>query len=331
MDNPPPSSDPEKSSDAEEVEEGAVERPKFKPTEKDELKQDRHMEADDRHQEVGTLVAEGKEFRDGRANAIALAKLIKSYAATVYEIALNAARSGDWVAEPDIDRFAFESAHVRFIAGGDESMRMDDPESSPAIEAARKVTELMQAHDDELVELAREVGPKGAEAYRKLLKAVGDSEDAKVSWASPGRAPVVVTSIGAAKAFQTLAREGERLSEEITVVGDLSMADADLNRFKLKLFKNGPKPPQLKRKRVVIGDFDDPVGESVKEQGLWNSPVEAQVRIERERAEDVATPRDPKFILLSVKPTTPPDPRKKRREPMPGSMQLADDVFGDSE
>jgi hypothetical protein len=290
---------------------------------------DVHMEADNPHQEVGTLVAKGKDFGPTRANATALAKLILSYGAAVYEIAKKSVRPGDWVGEPDIDIFEFDSAHVRFIAGSNESVRMDDPESSPAREAANKIADLMQAHDDELLELARGVGPDGAAAYRRLLKVIGDSEDAKVSWASHGRAPVVVTTVGAARAFRTLSREGESESEDFTVIGHLSMADDHSNRFELRLFKGAPRPRQVKGKQVIRGTFEDRVGDLVKEKGLWSSDVEAEIHIERERAETVAAPRDPKFVLVSVRGSTTPRPGKGRPS-IPGSVPLDDDIFGDS-
>jgi len=287
------------------------------------------MEADPQ-QEVGTLVAQGKDFGPLQVDAIALAELIKHYASTVYEIAMRRMRSGDWPAHPGVAGLEIASAHVQFVVGKNEAIRMDDPKASPAIEAAQKVSDLMQAQDEELLDLAREVGPRAAKAYRQLLKAIGDSDDAEVSWQSPGRPPVAVTSVGAARAFRVLDREGESESDEFTVLGHLSMADAELNKFKLKLFKGAPRPPQLKGKRVVHGHYDNPVGQLVKEQGLWDSDVEAEIYIERERAETVATPRDPKFILLSVKKSSAPPPRKGRPS-IPGSVPLDEEVFGRAE
>jgi hypothetical protein len=334
MDKPPLSSDPEQSTDAEEVEEGAVERPKFKPTEKDELKQDRHMEANPQ-QEVGTLLAKGDEFGSLGANAIALADLIRSYATTIFEVAVHAKRPGDVPAYPAVRNLKIASAKVLFIAGENESIQLDDPESSPAVRASQKVTELMSAEDEDLVEMAREIGPKGAAAYRSVLKAIGDSQNAKVSWASPGGTPVVVTAIGAQKAFRTLTREGESESDGFTVLGRLSMADEYKNRFELRLYKGAPRPPQVKRRRLVKGSFDETLGEFVKEQNLWGKDVEAVIHVERERADTVATPRDPSFVLLSVRATPGPPAPRKNREPMPGSAALDEgidvDVFGDSE
>jgi hypothetical protein len=335
MDNPPPSSDPEKSSSAEEeaTEQEAVERPEFKPTEKDELKQDRHMEADDQ-KKVGTLVAKGKLFGPLQADALALAALIKSYATTVYEVAKHGIRPGDQPALPGVSGFRLESAHVDFVVGANEALNMDE-ESQPAIKAARVVSDLMKARDDELIELAQEIGPDGAVAYRQLLKAIGDAEDAKVTWEAPGRPAVTVSSIEAAKAHRTLSREGERETDDFKALGRLSMADDFKNRFELRLFKDAPKPPQTARKQVIRGTFEDHVGELVKELGLWGKEVEAEIHLERERAETVATPREPKFVLISVKAATRSPASQKGGEPMPGSAALDEgidvDVFGDSD
>lgn len=210
-----------------------------------------------------------------------------------------------------------------------------DEDSQPALRAARVVSDLMKARDDELVELAQEIGPEGAIAYRQLLKAIGDAEDAKVTWEAPGRAPATVTSIEAQKAHRTLTREGESETDEFTVVGHLSMADDHLNRFVLRLFSNAPRPPQVRSKQLLRGRFEDEVGALVKENGLWGADVEAHIHLERERAETVATPREPKFTLLSAKATTRPPEPEKGGAPMPGSATLDEgidaDVFGDSE
>jgi hypothetical protein len=325
----PPSSEPEKQDNEEKgVEEEQVEVPPFKPTKQSDLKHDVHMEADDQRK-IGTLVARGEQFGTGGADAIALAELIKSYATTVYRVAQRAMRPGDWAAPPAVSGLRFNSAHIDFVAGARESIRMGE-DSSPAIEAAQTITDLMQAHGEDLLQLAREIGPDGTIAYRSLLKAIGDANDAEVTWEAPGREAVTVTSIQAANAHRTLGQEGENESDEFKVVGHLSMADDDLNHFKLKLFKGAPKPRQLKGKQVVRGSFDDAVGDAVREKGLWGENVEALVRIERERADTVATPRDPKFTLLSVQATSAPPAPRKGREPMPGAASLDDEIFSDS-
>lgn len=295
---------------------------------------DVHMEADKKQgPKVGTLVAKGKLFGDLQADAIALAGLIKSYATTVYEVAKHTMRPGDQPAIPGVAAFRTGSAYVDFVVGTNEAIAMDQ-DSQPAIRGARVVADLMKARDDELVDLAREIGEEGTKAYRKLLKAIGDAEDAKVTWAAPGRPPVTVSSIEAAKAHRTLSREGETETDDFTVVGHLSMADDHLNRFVLRLFPDAPRPPQVKSKQLLRGRFEDHVGEQVKEHGLWGEDVEAQIHLERERAETVATPREPKFTLMSAKATTKPPPQQKGSAPMPGNAALDEgsgmDVFGDS-
>ncbi len=327
MDNPPP--DPDELSNGE-AEKDSDAIPEFTETDDSGLETDVHMEADEESPKVGTLTAKGKLFGSLQADALALAGLIKSYAATVYEVAKNEMRPGDQPAHPGVARLRLASAHIDFVVGANEAINMDE-DSQPAIKAARVVSDLMKARDDELLELAREIGPDGAVAYRKLLKVIGDAEDAKVTWEAPGRPGVTVSSIEAAKAHRTLSREGESESDEFTVLGRLSMADEDLNTFKLRLFKGAPRPQQVKGKQVIHGTFEDHVGDLVKEKGLWGSDVEAEIHVERERAETVATPRDPKFVLRAVKASTAP---RKGRGPMPGSAPLDEgidaDVFGDS-
>ncbi|HEU4462606.1 MAG TPA: hypothetical protein VFR75_08435 [Solirubrobacterales bacterium] len=291
------------------------------------------MEADDQ-KKVGTLVAKGKLFGPLQADALALAALIKSYANTVYEVAKHGMRPGDQPAHPGVSGLRLASACVDFVVGANEAINMDE-DSQPAIRAARVVSDLMKARDDELIELAQEIGPEGAKAYRVLLKAIGDADDAKVTWEAPGRAPATVTSIEAQKAHRTLSREGDTETDEFTVLGHLSMADDHLNRFVLRLFEHGPRPPQVKNKQIIRGKFEDHVGDLVKQNGLWGEDVEAHIHLERERAETVATPREPKFTLLSAKATTRPPEPQKGGGPMPGSAPLDEgidvDVFGDSE
>lgn len=332
MDQPLPPPDPEEASGAEE--EGATEGdgvPDFQATDQSNLKQDVHMEASDQAPKVGTLVAKGKLFGSLQADAFALAGLIKSYAATVYEVAKHQMRPGDQPAHPGVARLRLASAHIDFVVGVNEAIAMDE-DSQPAIKAARVVSDLMLARDDELLELAREIGPDGAIAYRRLLKVIGDADDAKVTWEAPGRPAVTVSSVEAAKAHRTLSREGESESDDFTVIGRLSMADEHKNRFELRLFKGAPRPSQVKGKQVVRGTFDDHVGDLVKEKGLWGKDVEAEIHVEREKVETVATPREPKFVLRSVVASTAP---RKGREPIPGSAPLDEgidvDVFGDSE
>jgi len=292
------------------------------------------MEADEQAPRVGTLVAKGKLFGELQADAFALAGLIKSYATTVYEVAKHQMRPGDQPALPGVSGLRLASAHIDFVVGVHEAINMDE-DSQPAIKAARVVSDLMKARDDELVDLAREVGPDGAKAYRQLLKVIGDADDAKVTWEAPGRPAVTVSSIEAAKAHRTLSREGETETDDFIALGHLSMADDHLNRFVLRLFKDAPRSPQVKSKQMIRGRFEDEVGDLVKEQGLWGADVEAQIHLERERAETVATPREPKFTLMSAKATRRPQPPRKRGEPIPGSAALDEgidvDVFGDAE
>lgn len=290
------------------------------------------MEADDQ-KKVGTLVAKGKLFGSLQADALALAALIRSYANTVYEVAKHEMRPGDQPAPPGVADFRLASAHVDFVVGTNEAIAIDE-DAQPAVKAARVISDLMKARDDELIELAQEIGPDGAVAYRQLLKAIGDAEDAKVTWEAPGRPPATVTSVEAAKAHRTLSREGESETDEFTVVGHLSMADDHLNRFVLRLFPNAPRPPQVKSKQLLRGKFEDHVGALVKEHGLWGADVEAQIHLERERTETVATPREPKYTLVSAKATTRPPTSQKGSKPMPGSAALDEgmdvDIFSET-
>ncbi len=295
----PPSSEPEKSSNAEEAEEEAVEVPEFKPTEQAGLKRDVHMEGD---QAVGTLTAVGKAFRPNRAEAIALSDLIRTFATALYKIALDKSKLGDFVAPTDVDHFEFASAHIRFVAGEHETLRIDGA-GSPIAEAAQQIAALMQAQDDDLLTLAQETGPEGAKAYKQFMRAVGQAEDAKVTWDATGQVAVTVTSVEASRAFLVLDREGEPEDQELEAVpGHLSMADAGVQRFKLVLPPSGDfdRPTPLKGKKVIEGHYDDPVGELVKSQGLWDRDVIATIRIEREREDTVAAPRKPTFHLVAV-------------------------------
>lgn len=317
-----PAGDP--SEDEEIAEE--VELPGFEEADDFDLELDVHMEG---HQEVGTLVAKGKHFGPHRADGLTLAEVIKSFVVALHEIAQNMKRPLEWAVPSDVDLFEFASAHIRFIVGEGETIRMEDETSSPTVDAANYVADLMQADGDELLTLAREAGPDGAKAYRQLLKVVAEAEDAHIGWRGYGREPVVVTSDKATKNFITLDREGERESEELTVPGHLSMADAGRKQFRLELPSGWPRPLELKRKRSIEGTYEESVNQLVKSQNLWNSDVVARIRINRERAETVAAPRKPKFELLSVEPATEPAVPPKGPQVIPGSTTL--DVFEDSE
>lgn len=229
--------------------------------------------------------------------------LIRSFALALYKIALGKSKLGDVVAPADLDEFQFASAHIRFVTGEHETMRMDEG-GSPTLEAAQQITSLMQAQGDDLLSLAQETGPEGAKAYKGFMRAVSQAEDAEVSWKASGSPESVsITSINASKAFLILDREGEAEDEVLKAIpGHLSMADAGAHRFKLLLPKAGDfeRPTPLKGKRVLEGSYDDPIGDSVKSQGLWDRDVIATIRIERERAETVAAPRDPTFKLVAV-------------------------------
>lgn len=274
--------------------------PPFKPA--SDGVQDVHMEADDT---VGKLTAKGKFFRPGRAEAVAVAELIRTFAVALYKIALSKSKLGDVVAPSDVAEFQFASAHITFVAGKHETFRIGGP-GSPTLEAAEEIANLMQSHGDELLARAQETGPAGAKAYKQFMRAVGHAEDAEVTWEASGRdQPVTITSGDASKAFSILDREGEAEDQELEAVpGHLSMADAGVKRFKLELpsSRDFDRPTPLKGKRVVEGQYEAPVGDSVMEKGLWNKDVIVTIRIEREKEETVAAPRKPKFHLVAVEP-----------------------------
>jgi hypothetical protein len=290
---PPPEGEP-----TAEPEEPVV--PQFTPADEEDLQTDVHMEGD---QAIGTLVAKGKHFKPNRADALSLSELIRTFANALYKIALERRKVGDWVVPTAIDKFEFASAHIRFIAGEGETLRMDEG-GSPTVEAAKQVTALMQVEGDELLRLAQEAGPEGARAYKQFVRAVNQAEDAEVAWKdSDAIEPVTIDSVRAGAAFQVLDREGLPASETLEAIpGHLSMADASLHRFKLNLPPSGDfaRPTALKGKRTITGQYDSPVGESVKSKGLWDRDVIATIRVEREEEASVAAPRDPQFHLVAV-------------------------------
>ncbi len=250
---------------------------------------------------VGKLAAKGKFFRPGRADAVLVAELIRTFALALYKIALSKGKLGDVVAPSDLSELKIASAHITFVAGKHETFRID---GSPTLEAAEEIANLMQSHGDELMMRAQETGPDGARAYKQFVRAVSQAEDAEVTWEASGRKELAtITSSEASKAFSILDREGEPDDQVLEAIpGHLSMADAGVKRFKLELpsGREFDRPTPLKGKRVVEGQYDAPVGDSVMEKGLWNKDVIATIRVEREKAETVAAPRKPKFHLVAV-------------------------------
>jgi hypothetical protein len=288
-----------------------AELPGFEEADDQDLEVDVHMQADET---VGTLVANGDDFQDGRVNVFAVSDLIRSFGSALYNIALELKKLGDWVGEPDIVQFDFSSAHIRFVTGANETWRLD-ASGSPTVEASERIIDLMGADGDELLALAREVGTEGARAYKQFMKAVGSSENAEVEWKRSDDSVATITTARAIQAFQVLDREGEPAEpSEVTVPGHLRMADAGTLRFKLVLPKNWKRPSVLKGKRVIGGAYDEPVGALVKAEALWDQDVVAVLRIEREKAESVAAPREPKFHLVSVQPVVDAEPSSDDEE-----------------
>jgi hypothetical protein len=291
--------------------------PKFEEAEDDDLELDVHMEGDET---VGTLTAKGKFFRPGRAEAIAVSDLIRTFAVALYKIALSKSKLGDVVAPTDISVFEFASAHITFVAGKDETFRIDGA-GSPTAEAAEQITNLMQTQGEDLLALAQQTGPEGAKAYKQFMRAVGQVEDVEVTWAVSGeKMAASITSGEASKAFSVLDREGEPEDQELeSIPGHLSMADAGPKRFKLVLpsSRDFDRPTPLKGKKVIEGQYDAPVGDFVMEKGLWNKDVIATIRIEREKVETVAAPRNPKFHLVAVEPVI-----KDAADPPPGDATV---------
>jgi hypothetical protein len=204
-----------------------------------------------------------------------------------------------------------------------------DDAGSPTVEAAEQIRDLMEVQGDDLLAMAQQTGPDGAKAYKQFMRAIGQAEDAAVTWSTSEDKTATVTSVEASKAFLVLDREGEPEDQLLEAIpGHLSMADAAAHRFKLLLPSSGDfeRPTPLKGKRVIEGHYDEPVGESVKSQGLWDRDVIATIRIEREREDSVATPRDPSFHLVSVEAVVASNAQESAVEPPFGqTTSLIDD------
>lgn len=277
--------------------------PEFTPTPPDQLPNQVHMEAegDLEVDPAGTIKAVGQSFHTGRVDAVAFSDFVKRTAAAIEALAKDGVRqAGDFAGRLQMLTPKFASAEVTFILGPNETKRLDEEGSSPSRDAAAVLSELLETPAEELLEKVANRHDDSVKAVRAFLTVIRE-ENLKVEWTAYNRDPVEIDGPTAASSVAVLEREGDPLTDDITVKGHLEMANDGTNTFSMTIAP-GDRDPLLKGRQKVKGDFSDLVKESVKAQGLWGSDVEASVRVRREREGSAAVRKDFLFTLLSVKP-----------------------------
>jgi hypothetical protein len=199
---------------------------------------------------------------------------------------------------------------LEISAEEDVQLGVDDARHAPTIEAARTLGALMSTPPEGLVERASAL-PAGAVAeYKRLLNHIGGQRNVTLEWLPPDATEVVVvTSVDALHDFAILDREGEERVEIVQVPGALTMADSRRHRFELSLPAGMERPPALKHKQTVQGEYTVEAGRKLKAESLWDSDVMATIEATYDVPGTTATPREPIYRLLDASPLLPHAPR----------------------
>jgi hypothetical protein len=225
-----------------------------------------------------------------------------------------------------MERFAFaQSAHIWLRASDEEISRaeqhlqrakrlqresraeLDDEVEAALIQAVTDVqvgltlaADLLEVPPQEAPREAVSLGADVAVAYKSL--ATGSAAN-KVSVVVPrlDRPESVVLTPAKASLVKEALREIEEPEEMLVdAYGVLSMADALLHEFALRLDPRGDRPAELRNKRIVRGTYEARVGDAIRDRGLWDRSVRARIRIETDAIVSTSAIRPPTFTLVDV-------------------------------
>jgi hypothetical protein len=201
-----------------------------------------------------------------------------------------------------------QSVTLEFEIGEAEEVQLglDGVRHSPTLDAARTMGEVLAAEPSELADRAARLGPNATAAYKGFLNVL-----AKVSvtleWQVPDRQEaVVITSDHARRDAAILSREGERVTARHVLPGTLTMADSELNQFKLTLPADVERPPLLKGKHRVSGTYAEELEQKLKDENLWDSEVMATIDMTFYVPGTTPTPHPPIYRLVDAEPLIPP-------------------------
>jgi hypothetical protein len=286
-----------------------VPRKRFRTATTEELDPQSFIVSDNRS--VLRAVLRGGSIGQDRGDAHFIGGAIRRLADALRESA-QAHRAGTGsISNPLLRRVAWgSSVIVELEASPEEDIQLDLEQArhSPTIDAAKSLSRLMMAEPEELLPLALELPQDAVAAYKRFLNLLA-ADSVVLEWQVPDSQVIAtVTSVDARHDWAILDREGERTTESVIVPGTLTMADSRRHRFELTLPAELDRPPLLKRKQTVEGTYAEDIGHRLKEEGLWDSEVMAEIEVTYDRPGSTPTPRDPVYVLVDAEPLLPSTP-----------------------
>jgi hypothetical protein len=274
-------------------------RKRFRAATDDELDPQSFIVSDDRS--ALRAVLRGGSISDDRGDADFIGGAVRRLARALRQSAEAFRAPTGFVSNPLLRRLEFgHSVIVELEISPDEDVQLDleSGRHSPTIEAARAIGRLLASDTEHLVPRALELGPDAVAAYKRFLNVLAE-DNVTLEWLTPGTTEVVaISSVDARHDFAILDREGDRVTEPVTVPGTLTMADSELKQFALTLPANLARPPLLKGKHRVRGTYSDDVGEHLKAEGLWDSEVMAVIEVNHDVPGSTPAPRDDTYTLV---------------------------------
>jgi hypothetical protein len=281
---------------------------RFRAATDEELDPQSFIVADERS--AVRAVLSGGSIASDRGDADFVGGAIRRIARALWEGAQNYRQLGDVLTGPLLRRVRFGASVVLELEiSPSEKVQLgfEGARDSPTIRAARTIGHLLAAEPEQLRERALELGPDGAYAYKRFLNLLAGDE-ATLEWQTPGADEVVVvTNVDAMHDYAILGLEGEQTTTPVRVPGTLTMADSRRHRFELTLPADLERPPLLRRKRTVEGEYSAEVGLKLKTLGLWDALVMAEIEVTHDVPGTTPTPRDPTYRLVDAEPVLPRD------------------------
>ena len=255
-------------------------------------------------------VLRGAGIARDRADAEFIGGAIRRIARALRETAQMYKRPGDQFVENALLRH-FGWGHsvtlgLEVSAHEDVQFGVSGARNSPTIDAAHTLGRLLAAPPEQLVPRASKLPGSAVAEYKRLLNLLGGEEGVTLEWQPPDTTQVVVvTSVDARNDYAILDREGVQRTETVHVPGTLTMADSRRNRFELSLPAGMERPPLLKRRQTVEGEYTEGAGRKLKSESLWDSDVTATIEVTYDLEGTTASPREPVYRLLDASPLLP--------------------------
>lgn len=168
--------------------------------------------------------------------------------------------------------------------------------------ASALAADLLEASPEEAPRRAADLGGRVAQAYRALAN-MSAKKELVISISSAERDdPVVLTPARAKEVAAELTEAEKPRVFAVTVVGTLSVADAEQKTFGLRIDTTRARPRALKGKRVLRGTYTSESEEQIIAEGLWGKMVRADIRVEQDALISTSTVRPAIYTLIEVRP-----------------------------